>query len=131
MDLSELNELLESRTVQPPYWASALEIGHFRDGLYATRPKGLDVAIALEPSHVDMKRKILPLVVVARFNIPYSIIEKVAEALAPIIAATGVLPRIEPFSTRRLKLMPHDSSAIIRLRKKGVRIYHDRLLEDA
>lgn len=125
-----LADLLENL----PTWQSAITgdrllalesapLGAFSDRLIVSRPYNVNAVIAVRPRAPDQARTWLRLVTFARFRSQYSIIERMAQALAPAIVSTGVIPIIQPLRELDIRDVIFDAPWFRRLLAGGAVLY--------
>jgi hypothetical protein len=98
-------------------------LGAFSDRLITTRPYNVDAVVAVPPRRPDQARTWLPMLAFARFRTQYSIIERVAQALAPTTVGTGIIPVIEPLHESDLVNAVPDAPWVRRVLERGAVLY--------
>jgi|GEM_PF-4025678 len=124
MEVRRLLQLANRLSEAPdPGWSEFVRLVSFSDALQTSRPNNVEAVIALRPRGAASRTPILPLIAVSRFRSPFSVIERVSFVLANTIAATAIIPIINPIGVRQLTPLPEDSPWARRIARDGVLAY--------
>jgi hypothetical protein len=106
-------------------WPEVRQLGLFADYLSSKPPKRVSAIVAVSPrDDREPRRYSLRLVAIARFRAEYSIIERVAHAIAPAIVESGIVPIIHPFRVSEFEEMPEDAPLIRRMFSHGRNLWN-------
>lgn len=108
-------------------WARSVYLGSFVDQLHAVPPVRIPLIAAINPRGPRrVTRSEIHLVAVASFRTRYSIIERLAWILSPVILRTGVIPLIDPWHIAAIDCLDIQHPSIQRLLKHGVLAYSSK-----
>lgn len=120
---SQIPKIGEAISNQLFYPEILSNLGNIGDRLYTTHPDRVYLVAALAPLRGPIRLKTVKLITVARFRVPYSVIQRVAHSLAPTILTTGILPVIDPISDLAIRLMERTNNFIEMLIDRSLLLY--------